>query len=125
MHLDNIQEKKKKKKKKKKEEGKRGERELNYEQANAQVISLKASDPNEIKFNNADSNNNMHTTVSHRGHSSFTKMERVTQTIRPYNEIHVGIQTSKRDNAYCSIHTHGKRHVLHYTMEGYDKNTTM
>ena len=67
----------------------------------------------------------MHTTVSHLGHSSLTKTECVTQTIWPYNEIHVGIQTNKQDNAYYSIHTHGERHVLHYTMEGYDKNTTM
>ena len=123
MHLDNIQEEKRTGKYEKKKKG--GERELSYEQANAQVIPLKASDPNEIKFNNADPNNNMHTTVGHLDHSSFTKTGCVAQTIWPYNEIHVGIQTSKRDNVYYSIHTHGERHVLHYTMEGYDGNTTM
>ena len=67
----------------------------------------------------------MHTTVSHIGHSSSTKTERVAQTIWSYNEICVGIQTSKRDNVYYSIHIDGERHVLHCTMKRYDENTTM
>ena len=67
----------------------------------------------------------MHTTVSHIGHSSLTKTGCVAQTIWSYNEICIGIQTSKRDKVYYSIHTGGERHVLHYTMKSYDENTTM